>query len=64
MEMIDSDAKVRDERMRSEVGLDVLCDQKLGRYKDRERIQLTTIMKFEFAENDAIWNGENFSTTS
>jgi hypothetical protein len=60
-EMIDSDAKVRDERMRSEVGLDVLCDQKLGRYKDRERIQL---MKFEFAENDPIWNGENFLTTS
>ena len=45
--MIDSDAKVRDERMRSEVGLDVLCDQKLGRYKDGGYMQLRVIMKFE-----------------
>jgi hypothetical protein len=61
--MIDSDAKVRDERIRSEVGLDVLCDQKLGRYKVKECMQLTMIMKFEFAENDAIPGMENFLTT-
>jgi hypothetical protein len=61
--MIDSDAKVRDERIRSEVGLDVLCDHRLGRYKDKTYMQLTMIMKFEFAENDAIPGMENFLTT-